>query len=313
MYKKQRVAVVIPAYNEEKLISKTISTLPDFMDYIVVINDGSTDETLSIVKRIAKKDKRLIVIDNEKNLGLGASMARGYKKVLETKTDLVSIMPGDGQCDPSYLPKMIDELHASGADYIKSNRFVDLAALKSMPRFRRFGNVFITLLTKFATGYYSIFDTQNSFGVMRRSALESVPMHLIGGRYEFENTQLIAMSIAGVRIKDFSTPATYGEETSTIDVLPTALRVLRSLWVGFWRRIYYKYILFNFHPVALLFISGSALTLFGLLFGLYVSFLRIFDNLSPSTGTVMLVVLPFVLGFQLLLSALIMDVANEGK
>lgn len=312
-YKNHKIAAVIPAYNEEKLIGKTLETVPKFVDYVIVINDGSKDNTLKIIKSFARTSNRIITINNKTNLGLGTSMVNGYKKALQTDADMVAIIAGDAQCDPAYLKKMTQELIDSQVDYVKANRFLDLKALKDMPTYRRIGNIFITLLTKFATGYYSIFDTQNSYGIMRRSILEKMPLEIIGKRYDFENTQLIAMSIINTRIKDYPVPAVYGNEQSTINIIPTAARVLRALSKGFWRRIYYKYVLTNFHPIALFLFSGLGLVIFGFLYGIYISFRRISELIVPSTATIMLVVLSLFLGFQLLLTALIMDVNNEVK
>jgi glycosyltransferase involved in cell wall biosynthesis len=314
MYRKLKVAVVIPAYNEEKLIEHTLTTVPDFVDYIVTVNDGSRDKTLQIQNRLARKYSRIIVVNNEQNMGLGASMVRGYQRVLETDADLVGIMSGDAQCDPAYLTKMTEQLvETPTVDYVKANRFVDVLALQQMPRFRRFGNTLITLLTKFSTGYYSIFDALCSFGMMRRRALESMPLHLIGRRYDFENTQLIAMSIGGVHIADYPVPAKYGEETSTIRLWSTSWHIFSALFVGFWRRIYYKYVVRNFHPVALFLFGGMFMGGIGALFGLYITYRRVFDHLSPSTGTVMLAVMPLILGFQLVLAAITTDIENEKK
>jgi glycosyltransferase involved in cell wall biosynthesis len=313
MYRKLKVCVVIPAYNEEKLIEQTITTVPDFVDYIVTINDGSSDKTLQIQRQLAKKNKKVLVVNNEKNLGLGASMVRGYKRALETDADLIGIMSGDAQCDPVYLEKMTERLVDGGADYVKANRFVDVLALQQMPRFRRFGNILITLLTKFSTGYYTIFDALCSFGMMRRTALESMPMHLIGKRYDFENTQLIAMSIGGVHIVDYPVPALYGEETSTIKLWSTSWHIFKALFAGFWQRMYYKYVLRSFHPVALFLFSGMFMGTIGTVFGLYITYRRVFEDISPSTGTVMLAVVPLILGFQLVLAAITTDIENEKK
>ncbi|HSX35103.1 MAG TPA: glycosyltransferase family 2 protein [Candidatus Saccharimonadales bacterium] len=313
MYRKLKVAVVIPAYNEEKLIEHTLTTVPDFVDYIVTVNDGSKDNTLKIQKKLAAKNKRIIVVNNEVNLGLGASMVRGYKRVLETDADMVGIMSGDAQCEPQYLTKMTERLVSSDADYVKANRFADIVALQQMPPFRRFGNILITLLTKFSTGYYSIFDALCSFGMMRRRALEQMPLHLIGKRYDFENTQLIAMSIGGVHILDYPVPAKYGEETSTIKLWSTSWHIFSALFVGFWRRMYYKYVVRSFHPVALFLFGGIFMGAIGTLFGLYISYKRLFDGVTPSTATVMLVVVPLILGFQLVLAAITTDIENEKK
>lgn len=313
MYKKLTLAAVIPAYNEEKLITKTVETLPSFVDKIILINDGSSDNTLNVVKNLAKKNNKIIIIDNKENIGLGSSMVKGFKKALALRTDLICVLAGDAQCNPSYLSKMADELITNNLDYVKANRFVHLEELKKMPKMRKFGNIIITILTKFSTGYYSIFDSQNGYAVFTRHILKKLSLDMVGKRYDYENTLLTALSIAGARVRDFPVPAVYGEETSTIKVLPTTLRALRVTFTGFWKRIYNKYILINFHPIALFLLSGILLITIGLLAGIFITIERALRGASPSSGTVMLVVLPIIVGFQLLLTALTMDMNNEDK
>jgi hypothetical protein len=171
----------------------------------------------------------------------------------------------------------------------------------------------ITILTKFATGYYSIFDSQNGAGVFRRSTLEKLSLDLIGNGYDYENTLLVALSIVGATVKDYPVKAIYGEEESTIRVVPTALRALRVSFTGFWKRIWYKYILYNFHPIALFLVSGVTLFLVGFGFSLFMLVERLAAGASPTTGTVMLGVLPLILSFQLILTAIQMDVNNENR
>ncbi len=163
MYRQQKVAVVVPAYNEERLIKKTLTTVPAFVDGIYVINDASTDKTLAAINRVKKNDKRVVLINNQVNHGIGYGIKAGLKKAGADGHQYMAIMAGDAQMDPAYLPKMIDELRARGLDFIKANRFMHYEELKSMPRYRRYGNILVTILTKFSTGYYSIFDTQNGY------------------------------------------------------------------------------------------------------------------------------------------------------
>lgn len=311
MYKNLRIAIVFPAYNEEKLITKTIETLPDFVDYAIVVNDGSTDNTLKVLHELKKTQHRLQIIENNDNQGVGVSVTNGFKHALVTNADIIGVMAGDAQCDPEYIHKMLDDLIDKDVDYVKANRFVHLEALSKMPVYRRIGNIFITILTKFATGYYSIFDTQNGYGFFTRAIMERLPFELIGKRYDYENTLLIALSIANAKIRDVPVPAIYGEEVSSIKFIPTVLRALKALLIGYWRRIYYKYIVYSFHPIALFMLGGFMLSAMGYGFAVYLLFERVMHNLSPSSGTVMIAVLPIILGFQLLLSAFIMDVNNE--
>jgi glycosyltransferase involved in cell wall biosynthesis len=313
MYRGFRVGVSIPAYNEEKLVSKTVETMPDLVDCVVITNDGSKDRTLEVLNGLAADDKRLVILDNDRNRGVGYTVIRGLKENLERGMDLVVVMAADAQCDPSYLSKMCDAVIDEKVDYVKANRFKDLTALRQMSRFRRTGNIVITILNKFATGYYSVFDSQNGYGVFTRDVLERLPFELIGERYDYENTMLIAMSVIDGRVKDHPVPAIYGDEVSSIPLVPTMYRALKVLFVGFWRRMYYKYVIFDFHPIALFLFTGLPLLTFGFLFGLVLAYLRVFHGESPSTGTVMLSVLPFLTGFQLLLTAIILDVNNERR
>ena len=313
MYRNLRVAAILPCYNEEKLIGKTIETMPDFVDEIIAVDDTSKDSTWETIQKIAKKNKRVVPLHHDINTGIGGAYITGFEYALDNKIDLIFTMAGDAQCNQNYMPNMIDTLLDRDVDYVKANRFVHLEELKQMPTFRRVGNTIITILTKFSSGYYSIFDSQNGYGVFKQATLQKLPFEHIGRRYDYENTLLIALAIMGARIKDEPVPAIYGDEQSTIPVFKTTLRALNVVWKGFWRRIYNKYVLINFHPIALFIFGGLLLGGLGFLFGLYMVILKITADITPSSGSVMLAVLPIILGFQLLLTAITMDMNNEGK
>jgi glycosyltransferase involved in cell wall biosynthesis len=313
MYRNLKVAVILPCYNEEKLVKKTVDTIPSFVDKILVVNDCSTDGTLEVANGLAKKNNRVVVIDLKVNEGIGGAYIHGFNYSLEQDIDLVVTMAGDAQCNPDYIHLMIDTLLDENLDYVKANRFVHTEELKSMPKFRRWGNTVITILTKFSSGYYSIFDSQNGYGVFKNKTLHSLPFEQIGKRYDYENTLLIALAIMGAKVKDEPVPAIYGDEVSTIPVMKTSLRALKVVWKGFWRRIFYKYVITNFHPIALFLFGGLFLSFIGWAYGIYLLLARIIAGTTPSTGTVMLSVLPIILGFQLLLTAVTMDMNNEGR
>jgi glycosyltransferase involved in cell wall biosynthesis len=314
MLRDKKIAVVIAAYNEEKLIAKTVTTLPKFIDRMYVIDDCSTDNTNAIIKGLAKDDSRVHMFKNDPNRGLGATFTRGFEEFLkEPEMDYIVTMPGDAQADPDYIKNMFTTLHDNDLDYVKANRFVDLDELQQMPKFRRIGNIVITIITKFASGYYSIFDSQNGYGIFPRRTIERMRFADIGKRYDYENTLLIALAVMGARVRDEAVPAIYGEETSTIPFFRTVFRALNVLWRGFWKRIYYRYMVVNFHPIALLLISGLFLLLVGLIAGIAITVNRLLAGITPSTATVMLSILPIFLGFQLLLTSLLMDMGNEAK
>ncbi len=238
MYRNLRVAAVLPCYNEEKLIGVTVGKLPDFIDYIILVNDGSKDNTLHVLHKLAKDNKKVIVLDNKQNRGIGYTLVRGYRHALAgTDAEAVGIVAADDQFDTSYLKPMMDEFIDLNLDYIKASRFFHREAFKTMPKYRQFGNIFISLLTKFSTGYYTITDITNGCGFLRRSILEKVNFEFVKERYDYEASMLTALSIAGAKVKDHAVPAHYGDEKSSIKLIPTALRNLRAVWSGFWRRI----------------------------------------------------------------------------
>ncbi|HUS25911.1 MAG TPA: glycosyltransferase family 2 protein [Nevskiaceae bacterium] len=313
MYRNLRVAAILPCYNEEKLIAKTVNSLPDFVDMIIAVDDCSKDKTWEIIQGLAKKNKRVVPIHLDPNEGIGGAYIHGFNKALKDKADLIVTMAGDAQCNPDYIKTMVNTLLDEKLDYVKANRFVHLETLKQMPTYRRIGNTVITILTKFSSGYYSIFDSLNGYGVFRRKTLEKLPFEHLGRRYDYEITLLVALSIMGARIRDEPVPAIYADEVSTIPVFKSTMRALRMVWEGFWRRIYYKYVVVNFHPIALFLFSGLFLCALGFGFGLYLAAARILNGTTPSSGTVMLSVLPLILGFQLLLTTIVMDMSNEGK
>ena len=315
MYKAQRIGVVVPAFNEEELIEKTITNVPPFVDRIVVVDDGSTDETSIKVAAAAGADARIAAVSHGANLGLGSALVSGYRHLLDESSgepvDVAVVMAGDAQMDPDQLPRLLDALVEEGFDAAKGNRFLRFGQeLRSMPRHRLFGNVILTLITKFASGYWSLFDTQNGYYAITSRLLRSMDLSRLAKGYEVENAFLIEANIVGARIKDVAMPAQYGTEQSTIKLHRFIPRVLRLMTFGFLRRIWRRYVVVNFHPVALFFYSGLLFVSWGLGFGVW----TVSQTVGPeaaTAGTVMLSVVPFLMGFQLLLAAIILDILNE--
>ena len=314
MYRKLETAVVIPCYNEEKMITQTIKKIPEYIDHIIAVNDASTDNTIGVLNKLKKQYSKLIIVDNKVNQGVGGALIAGYDYAIKnTKATAIGIVAGDDQFDSSYLKAMLDDFIDQSADYVKASRFFHREAFKTMPKYRQFGNIFISLLTKFSTGYYSITDITNGCGWLRREIIEKVDFSIVEKRYDYETSMLTALSIANAKVIDHAVPAHYGDEKSTIKLIPTAWRNLKAVWKGFWRRIYYKYVLYGFHPVALFLFTGMFFLIISLLLAIFLLYVKLFAHQSPTAGSVMLVVLPFILGIQLTLTALTIDVSNENN
>jgi len=311
MYKNHRVAVVIPAHNEEGFIGQVIVGLPDLVDDIIVIDDCSTDATADAATTVG--DPRVRVLCPPCNAGVGGSTLLGYRTALDLGADIVVKMDGDGQMFPEYLPVLLDPLIDKGYDYAKGNRFLHRGALSSMPRHRIFGNIVSTFMTKLASGYWNIFDPQNGYTAIRAAQLRELDFASIHPRFFFENDMLIHLNLLGARVKDVAMPARYGEEVSDLNLMQIGLSFPLLLHMRFYKRIYEKYVLRDFSPIALFLFAGQLLFLWGAIFGLYLWGHSIATHIATPTGTIVLALLPIILGFQLILQAIVLDIQEVEK
>lgn len=309
MYRDVKVAVVVPAHNEERLIGQTISTMPGFVDRIIVVDDGSTDDTCKVA--VSTGDARVDLLRLEKNGGVGAATVAGHRRALEGDYDVVALMDGDAQMDPDYLGPLLDPIVDGEAQFTKANRFFGPGTFSGMPRHRIVGNILLSFLTKAASGYWNLFDPQNGFTAMHRRALERLPLERLAAGYDYENDVLIQLNVLRVPARDVPVPARYGQETSGMRLTSVGPRILARLWRGFWYRMWWKYVLQSFSAVALFFFTGLAAVGVGLAFGLY----AILDSLGPpaaTPGTVLLSVAPMLTGVHLLIMAMWLDI-QEGS
>lgn len=305
MYKGRRIAAVVPAYREQALIAQTIKGMPEFVDHIVVVDDCSPDNTSE--QALAVGDPRVRLERLETNQGVGGAILTGHRIALELGAQIMVVMAGDDQMDPAEMPRLLDPIIDEGYGFTKANRFYSLNSVEGMPRYRVAGNMMLTFVNKAASGYWNLVDPQNGYTAISREALELLPMERISKRYEFENDLLVWLNVANVRACDVNIPARYGEETSTIRLTTFLPRLLAVFMRGFWRRMWYKYMLWSFSPIALLFFIGLFLLLIGVGVGLWITVLA-FGGTSPSAGTTVLSVVPFFCGFILIVQSLVLDI-----
>lgn len=305
MYHGLRVAVVVPAFREERHVGDVIRTMPDIVDHILVVDDASPDETFAVAEAAA--DARTEVIRHEVNKGVGGAIVTGHRRALELGADVSVVMAGDAQMDPDHLPDLLGPIADDGYGFTKANRFYSATSFAGMPKLRILGNVALTFMTKAASGYWNLVDPQNGYTAITRQALERLPLGKLAERYEFENDQLIWLNILGVRALDVPIPAVYGAEVSTLRIHRVVPRLLRLLFIGFWRRFWRKYVLWSFSPIALLFLTGLMLLLVGLVAGVF-AIVQSIGPASASTGTWLLAVAPTLVATQFLVHALVLDI-----
>jgi glycosyltransferase involved in cell wall biosynthesis len=304
--------VVIPCYNVASHIAEVLSAIPEYVDRVVAVDDGSRDETVKVVE--ATSDKRVELIRHDKNRGVGAAMRTGLARGAEAGADLLVKVDGDGQMDLADLTKLLDALVDDPRyGYAKGNRLVDQKSLSQMPRLRFIGNFALTFLTKLASGYWYVVDPQNGYLAIRRVVWERLDPARISDGYFFENDMLVGLNILDVPVKDVPIPARYGDERSSLRVRRVLFPFFFLLIRRTFYRVYMKYMLRDFSPIALFLLFGIPLFGWGVVFGAYQWWTHAELGIVTPTGTVIVAVVPLILGFQLLLQALVLDIQNSPR
>ena len=252
MYKNKIVCAIIPAFNEEVLITQTIETIPDFVDHIVVVDDSSNDKTSEIVKKIESLNNRVIYIRHEKNFGVGAAVRTGYLWCREHDIDIAVVMNGDNQMDPDDLPDLLNPVAGNVVDYTKGNRLVTGEAWRKIPHNRYLGNAALTFMTKIASGYWHITDSQSGYTAMNKRALNLLPLENMYHGYGIPNDILVTLNIYNMSVMDVPVNPVYGiGEKSGIKVHRVMFSIFFLLIRLFFRRMIQKYIIRDFHPLVL--------------------------------------------------------------
>jgi len=311
MYEGHRVAAVVPALNEAAHIAAVVGRMPAYVDLIVVVDDHSTDATAACAQRAG--DARVEVICNPQQRGVGAATVSGMQLALARGADLIVKVDGDGQMDPGRMEALLDPLVHQGYDYAKGNRFLHPAALRQMPVPRLLGNFALTFLTKLASGYWHIFDPQNGYVAATATTLRGLDLERLAPGFFFENDMLIHLNVRSCRVRDVGMPALYGNEHSALRVDRVLVTFPFYLARGFFTRIWEKYVLRDFSPIAVFWLLGIPLMLFGAMLGMGTWAHSLWTREPAATGTVMLSVLPFLIGFELILQAIILEIRESPR
>ena len=306
-----KITVVIPCYKVASHIEKVVRELPECVTDIILVDDCSPDDTGKILERLLQQDCRIAVVRNEKNRGVGGAMVAGFQEALRRGCDIAIKLDGDGQMDSSRIVEMVQVLESGDFDYVKGNRFYDRFALQKMPLIRKIGNFGMSFLVKVSSGYWQVSDPTNGFFAIKKETLQRLDMNRMSSRFFFESSLICELYYTGARIKEISMPAIYGKERSNLSILKSLLTFPPKLCLRWLRRIWLSYYVYDFNLGSLYFAAGSLSFFFGLIFGIirWVQFAS--AGIAAPLGTIMIAVLTFICGFQLLLSAFQYDLTAE--
>ncbi|MBT6716539.1 MAG: glycosyltransferase family 2 protein [Nitrospina sp.] len=311
MFKDKVISIVVPAHNEQKLIQKVLQSIPHWVDHIFVINDGSSDATSEKVRERMESDSRIQLICHKENRGVGAAICSGYKTSLENEVDIAVVMAGDAQMDPENLESLILPVAEEGVDYTKGNRLFDKKAWEIIPRHRYIGNSILSLLTKIASGYWHIADTQCGYTAISKKAMQAVDLDNVYPRYGMPNDLLVKLNVADCTVRDVPVRPVYNiGEVSGIRISRVVITISRLLLHCFFSRLVDKYVIRDFHPLVFFYTLGLIAFPAGFITGIYLFLYRIFTG-PVSTTSALFAAFLIISGLQFLLFAMWFDMENN--
>ena len=318
MYREKRIALVIPAYNEAKLIKPTLEGVPAQIDKVFVVDDKSPDNQNEIILQCAEKDSRIMLLKHEVNQGPGGAIITGYLQASKENYEIVVVVGGDNQMPLNEVRKFLDPIIDGKADYTKGNRFLlgqldD--TLAKMPKIRLIGNWMITMLTKIASGYYKIMDFVDGYTAISKHAIDLIDWSKAWKKYGYPMDFVIRMNAYSLRVMDIPRTAIYlpGERQSQIKGFRYFLHVTPMLMRGFFWRLKFKYLYRDFHPLFLFYLLGFFCLFIGGGFGGYLLLDKLFWGGFNVTGPRAIFSALFILsGIQFTLFAMLFDM-EEGQ
>jgi glycosyltransferase involved in cell wall biosynthesis len=350
VYRDHTVGVIVPAYNEEGFIGDVIRDMPAYVDRIYAIDDCSTDgtwEEIQTTVRTLKNERadaptlggeletamadggeapllnqrarvhglsgRAVSIQHRENRGAGGAIKTGYLAALRDKMDITVTVDGDGQMDLSQMPRLLDPIVEGEADYAKGNRLLYKDYRSEMPKWRFFGNSILTFLTKIASGYWKTMDPQNGYTAISYRALDNVNAEGMYEYYGYCNDLLVKLNAKGMRVADVAMPAMYGEEESSISYPMYIRKVSRMLLRNFLWRLKTRYLVLDFHPLALFYYFGATMAGLGVGGAAWSLYVGLFGSGSVFVrGSLSLMI--FTMGSMFLMFAMLFDMqVNESR
>ena len=311
-FKIMKIAVIIPCYRVRKQLPILLDELLSNDYWVYCVDDQCPEKTGEFIAQNFQSP-RLIVITNPVNLGVGGAVKAGWERALEDGCDIFVKLDGDGQMSPSLIPGLIAPLLAEEADFSKGNRFHTIDVLKKMPVKRLIGNSVLSFVNKFVNGYWGIMDPTNGFLALNKTALSMLPLDRLDNRYFFESDLLFRLGTIRAVVSDFPMQPVYNDEPSSLSIRRVLLEFPPKYFVRLHKRLFYSYFLRDFNIGSLQLVFGFLLFWFGIIFGCMQWYINFHKDIATPTGTIMIAVLPIILGFQLLLSFLNYDIGNVPK
>ncbi len=308
----EKIAVIVPCYRVSETILDVLSRMGPECWRIYVVDDACPEGSGDLVDAQCS-DPRVRVLRNERNLGVGGAVVRGYDAALEDGATILVKIDGDGQMAPELLPSFVRPILDGEADYTKGNRFHDPTRLNEMPRVRILGNAILTFMTKLSAGYWDSFDPTNGYTALHAEVARHLPRGLLSKRYFFETDMLFRLNITRAVVVDIPMHSHYANEVSGLAISRVIPEFLANHTKNTAKRLLYNYFLRDFSLASLELVVGVLLVAFGTGYGIRHWIGSHLAGVTTPAGTVMLAALPVVIGLQLLLAFVGFDIAATPK
>lgn len=209
----KKIVVILPAYNAEKTLQKTISSVPEgIVDEFVLVDDNSSDNTFNLAKKLG-----LISIKHEKNLGYGANQKSCYAKALELGADIIVMLHPDYQYDPRLVPAMVRMIESGIYDVVLASRILGRGAVEGgMPLYKYVANRILTFYQNIMIGQ-KLSEYHTGYRAFNRNALESLKMEEMSDDFVFDNQVIVSLHCRKMRFGEISCPTKYFPEASSIN------------------------------------------------------------------------------------------------
>ena len=303
------IAVIIPCYKVREHILGVISGMGAEVRKIYVVDDCCPDGSGNFVSENCN-DERVVILRHEVNQGVGGAVMTGYLAGIKDGMDILVKVDGDGQMDPTLIPRFVAPIAAGEADYTKGNRFFDLEEIRAMPKIRLFGNAVLSFMTKLSSGYWDLFDPTNGFTAIHKDAARHLPFNKISQRYFFETDILFRLNTLRAVVIDIPMDAKYGEEVSNLKISNVIGEFFTKHVRNFTKRIFYNYYLRDMSVASLELPAGLLMLLFGTVFGASHWISSVETGAPTPAGTIMLSAIPIIVGIQFVLAFLAYDISS---
>ena len=213
-----------------------------YVDKIIIVDDLCPLKTGELVKKEFKNNEKIYVIKNRTNLGVGGAVKEGYKYSLKLEPDFIIKLDGDGQMDPKYINLFKKRAIDQKADYLKGNRFFFSKDIFKMSLIRLIGNIGVSIMGKFSTGYWNIFDFTNGYTMIRARILQKINIDQLKSNYFFETDLLFHLNLVNAKVYDINIPAKNSDIKSNLKIRKIFMYFIFYNISNFIKRIYKKYL-----------------------------------------------------------------------